>query len=53
MEELKNMLVGMNIPEARKNDLPWLLRNLGIQNGAHPNFPNAMKIIKEKLIKQT
>lgn len=52
MEELKNMLTGMKIPEARGNDLPWLLRNLGIQNGSHPNFLNAMEIIKEKLKKQ-
>jgi len=37
----------MKVPFARKNDPRWLMRNLGIYNGDHPDFQEAISILKE------
>lgn len=44
-KELMDILNTMNIPEQRKNDKFWLIRNLGIKNSDHPGFQDAMNII--------
>jgi hypothetical protein len=44
-ERLKSILSRMDVPETRKTDLRWLLRNLGIRNKNHPDFLEAMGLI--------
>lgn len=51
MDELKQLLNTMNVPAKRKyihlwENILWLSRNLAIQNGSHPDFPQAIEIIK-------
>ena len=46
MEELQELLHGMDIPENRKSDIGWLNRNLAIRNSDHPNFEPAISVIK-------
>lgn len=47
--ELSELISTMNIPETRRTltdeNIRWMLRNLGIQNGAHMNFDKAMQHI--------
>ena len=43
---LKEILNTMNIPESRKDDFNWLLRNLGIKNINHPDLKEALELIK-------
>jgi len=43
---LKEILNTMNIPELRKNDFNWLIRNLGIGNINHPDLREALELIK-------
>ena len=47
-EEIRliEILNTMNIPELRKNDFNWLIRNLGIGNFDHPNLKEALELIK-------
>lgn len=47
--ELASILDDMDVPKHREQDFHWLNRNLSIRNSTHPNFPEAMKIIKELL----
>lgn len=49
MNELLIILDTMDVPQLRKKDLRWLSRNLAIRNRDHPQFPQAMKIIRELL----
>jgi hypothetical protein len=49
MDELHELLSTMLVPLFRRDDLPWLNRNLGIMNREHPDYPRAMEIIKLKL----
>ena len=44
---LKTLLDKMDVPQQRKTDFPWLLRNLAIRNSNHPNFQEAINLIKE------
>lgn len=45
--ELAQILDGMDVPAARKNDLGWLGRNLGINNAEHPNLARAKELVNE------
>lgn len=44
---LKSLLDRMDVPEQRKTDFDWLLRNLGIRNSSHADFSEAIGLIKE------
>lgn len=46
--ELNDILRTMEVPEARLNDTGWLMRNLGIRNGNHPDFQRAIWLVKLK-----
>lgn len=35
----------MDVPSARRRDLGWLSRNLGVENSHHPQFKQAINII--------
>ena len=43
---LKLILDKMDVPENRKMDWGWLIRNLGVRNKEHPDFEQAIKVIK-------
>ena len=49
--ELQRLLDGMDIPNNRRDDLRWLLRNLAIRNGDNPSLPQALDVIR-KLIRE-
>jgi len=48
---LAPILMDMNIPENRlplnKANIRWMLRNLRIQNGDHPDIEQAISFLKE------
>lgn len=45
--KLEKLLATMDVPVSRINDMRWLLRNLAIRNSEHPNFAEAIKLIKK------
>ncbi len=49
MEELHKILQGMDIPNLRFNDLPWLNRNIQINNSKHPDLMLAKQLIRNLL----
>jgi hypothetical protein len=46
MERLQEILDGMEVPQLRRTDLRWLMRNLSINNPDSPLLDEAMAIIK-------
>jgi hypothetical protein len=48
-KRLAEILSTMNIPESRKTDVLWLNRNVGIQNGNHPDFKECIKLLKKEM----
>jgi len=51
--ELIAILHSMDVPNKRKNisdasNISWLLRNLPIRNSCHPQFKEAIEMLKEK-----
>jgi len=40
------MLESMDVPEGRRTDFRWLLRNLAIRNASHPDFQAVMTRLK-------
>lgn len=53
LNRLLEILSRMDVPEQRKMDFRWLNRNLAIRNSSHPDFPEAVSIIKKMLIAGT
>lgn len=47
--DLDEILETMDIPEGRKGDLRWLLRNLAARNGNHPQYNDAIFLIRDRL----
>jgi hypothetical protein len=45
-DRLLEILDSMDVPELRKRDMQWLQRNLGVRNRAHPDFEEAMRLIR-------
>ena len=39
----------MDVPEIRKGDMRWLGRNLGVQNANHPQYNEAMDLLRQLL----
>jgi len=48
-KELQLLLDTMDVPELRKTDLRWLLRNLTIRNSENSNFERVISLIKKLL----
>ena len=49
--QLAEILEEMDLPETRKNlnessSLRWLMRNMRVRNGKHPQCKNAVELIK-------
>lgn len=55
-ERLEEILTTMDIPENRREinfgNLSWMIRNLAIRNGNHPDFEEARDLVR-KLFKET
>lgn len=47
MVELEKLTRKMNVPEFRRTSIPWLSRNLAIQNSKHPDFERASGLVSE------
>ena len=45
-EKLESILKTMDIPQIRKNDMSWLMRNIQINNHSHPQIKEAIQLIK-------
>ena len=48
MRELDLMMIDMDIPDRRRDlasraNIRWLLRNLPVRNGSHPNIAEVMR----------
>lgn len=48
--KLHKFLRNADLPESRRYDYPYLLRNLGIRNSQKPGYEDAIKEIK-KIVK--
>lgn len=48
---LAEILETMDIPEQRKTDMRWLIRNIGIRNREHKDYEEAVSLIRESLRK--
>ena len=51
--ELIAILHSMDVPNKRKNiseasNISWLLRNIAIRNSSHPQFEEAIEMLKKK-----
>lgn len=47
LEKLRTILSTMDIPQGRMADHRWILRNLAVRNREHPNFSEAIGLLKE------
>lgn len=45
-QQLKDILNTMDVPEGRKKDWGWLMRNLSVRNSDHPKFNEAVGLLK-------
>jgi hypothetical protein len=45
VDRLQEILNTMDVPEGRKENWKWLMRNLGINNRTHPDLDEAMNLI--------
>jgi hypothetical protein len=48
-DQLQDILATMDVPEIRKGDMRWLGRNLGVQNANHPQYSEAMDLLRQLL----
>lgn len=46
-DKFDELISTMDLPENRKHDWWWLIRNMWIKNGSHPNFKEAYEIVKK------
>lgn len=54
LERLSRILRKMNLPQHRKNrmtssNLKWLAKNLSVKNSDHPDYQEALDIIKAQV----
>lgn len=47
LTQLRELTAGMDLPQFRREDPKWLLKNLGVRNADHPNFSKAAELAKE------
>lgn len=50
--KLSRALETMNVPEFRRTDLRWLLRNIGIKNADDKKLPAVIMILKTLIRKR-
>lgn len=44
-DRLQEILETMDVPELRKGDMKWLVRNLPIRNSEHPDLDEAKRLL--------
>lgn len=49
---LQSILDTMEVPPLRRNDMQWLKRNLAVQNGKHPDFKEAFRLIIANIVNE-
>lgn len=49
LNRILELLKDMDVPELRRGDFQWLLRNLYIRNSKHPHYNEVMTLIKEQI----
>lgn len=47
LDQLEDVLIGMNVPQQRKKDIGWLSRNISINNAGHPKLLKAIWVIQQ------
>ena len=47
IDKFDELISTMDLPEGRKHDWSWLIRNMWIRNSLHPNFKEAYEIVKK------
>jgi len=47
LKRLRDLTSKMDVPVFRRDSVFWLSRNLGVRNSEHPDFEEAIKIIKK------
>lgn len=55
INQLKHILdteEGLKIPQLRKKDYMWLLRNFSIQNANHPKYNEIMRLLRNIAIEK-
>lgn len=50
-ELFASLIKDMDVPEFRRTDYHWLSRNLFVRNSEHPNFKQAIEVLKKILKK--
>ena len=48
-ERLRAVLETMEVPEGRLSDHAWMLRNLRVHNGGHPNVEEALRLLRDAM----
>jgi hypothetical protein len=46
LDQLNELMAGMDLPSYRKEDPKWLLKNLAVRNSEHPNFSKAKEMLR-------
>jgi hypothetical protein len=46
-EHLEEITRTMDVPDFRRVSVQWLLRNMVVRNSGHPQFEEAMEILKK------
>ena len=46
---LTRILGTMDVPQQRKSDTLWLLRNLAVRNRNHPQFAEAVEMLRRRI----
>lgn len=46
LSRLESLTRNMDVPVFRRTSIKWLARNLAIRNSDHPDFQEAMDVIK-------
>jgi len=49
LKEMREILDTMDVPELRKTDIFWLVRNLAFRNRNHPKYDRVIEILRQIL----
>ncbi len=49
LNRIFEILKTMDVPELRRGDFQWLLRNLYVRNSNHPQYNEVVTLIKEQI----
>ena len=52
-DRLRKILETMDVPAGRLSDPAWMLRNLRVRNGTHPDVEEALRLLRDKARKDS